>query len=218
MISNFICHVRGFHPTSICTGWSVWYINETQQWWRKIHDLCQDDLSTSVRKIGNHLSVTSDTIHYIKRSRKQYKKIFVCMSKRTHRTLDKSPGYLKVPLPSASLIRLIILPVAVFVSPITFEILDHVGAPSLPFYIISSLPGALPLMQRSRGNEGEEDRKRRLLPARRWGKRRRWRRWRPNLWLWLSSHYNQTGATRRRGECVITLKSPMTKTEDNKQG
>lgn len=41
--------------------------------------------------------------------------------------------------------------------------------------------------------------------------------WRPNLWAWLSSHYNQTGATRRRGECVITFNLPWL-TRDNKLG
>lgn len=70
----------------------------------------------------------------------------------------RSPGYVKVPVPLASLIRLIILPV-------TFQTLGHVGAPGLPFNIISSLPRALLLMQRSWGKDSEEDRKRRLLPV-----------------------------------------------------
>lgn len=146
-----------------------------------------------------------------------YKQSFICISNNSWRTLAKSPEYLMVPLPSLldqtnhptvwlSLSHL---------SPFKLSVkLEH---PVCRFTLLVPCRGHCLLCREAEESEGEEDRKRQLLPAHRWGKRRR-QRWRPNLWLWLSSHYNQTGTTRRRGECVITLKSPMTKTEDNKQG
>ena len=57
----------------------------------------------------------------------------------------QSPVYFKLAIPSAFLIRLIILLVAVFISPNTFPTLGHVRARTLLFNIIRALSGALPL-------------------------------------------------------------------------